>query len=106
MLNTAVDSDDGNPMLRDRARKALSRWLRRIQDIVRSGITKGEIRNEIDPLATATVIISTLEGALMIGRLQHSRSALQHAREYLGNFLESLATASLETSDTNWVSRR
>jgi TetR/AcrR family transcriptional regulator, transcriptional repressor for nem operon len=93
VLNTAVDSDDGNLILRDRARKALAGWLKRIQDIVSAGIVNAEIRKDVDPQATATIIISTLEGALMIGRLQHSDLALRQAREYLGGFLESLATA-------------
>jgi TetR/AcrR family transcriptional repressor of nem operon len=93
VLNTAVDSDDGNVLLRDRARKALGQWLKRIQDIVSAGIVNGEIRKEVDPQATAVILVSTLEGALMIGRLQHSNVALQQAREHLGRFLESLAPA-------------
>lgn len=93
MLNTAVDSDDGNVILRDRARKALAGWLKRIQEIVSTGIVNAEIRKGVDPQAAATIIISTLEGALMIGRLQHSDLPLKQAREYLGGFLESLAAA-------------
>jgi TetR/AcrR family transcriptional repressor of nem operon len=96
VLNTAVDSDDGNPILRDRARKALARWLKRVQSIVSAGIANDEIRKEVDPQSTATIIISTLEGALIIGRLQRSNLALEQAREYLVNFLDSLATAGLE----------
>jgi TetR/AcrR family transcriptional regulator, transcriptional repressor for nem operon len=91
LLNTAVDSDDGNLILRDRARGALGRWLKRIEDIVRTGILKAEIRKDVDPQATAIIMISTLEGALMIGRLQHSALALEQARQHLEEFLESLA---------------
>jgi TetR/AcrR family transcriptional repressor of nem operon len=97
VLNTAVDSDDGNLMLRDRARKALARWLKRVQSIVSAGIANDEIRKEVDPQATATILIATLEGSLMIGRLQRSNLALEQAREYLVNFLESLATAGRES---------
>ena len=91
VLNTAVDSDDGNLILRDHARKALARWMKRIKDIVNAGIVNAEIRKDVDPQAVATIIISMLEGALMIERLQHSDLALWQAREYLGDFLESLA---------------
>jgi TetR/AcrR family transcriptional repressor of nem operon len=31
LLNTAIDSDDGNPQLRDKARRALSSWLDRLR---------------------------------------------------------------------------
>jgi TetR/AcrR family transcriptional repressor of nem operon len=91
VLNTAVDSDDGNPLLRDHVRKALGQWTKRIRDIVNTGILKAEIRKSVDPDATATVIVSMLEGALMMARLQHSDLALKQVREYLVGFLESLA---------------
>jgi TetR/AcrR family transcriptional regulator, transcriptional repressor for nem operon len=106
VLNTAVDSDDGNLILRDRARKALAGWLKRIQDIVSAGIVNAEIRKDVNPQATATIIISTLEGALMIGRLQHSDLALRQAREYLGVFLEASRLPSLERNGARRAKQR
>ncbi len=91
VLNTAVDSDDGNRVLRKHARKALGQWMNRISEIVTRGILKAEIRKGVDPQTTATVVVSTLEGALMIARLEHSDAALMQVREYLCGFLESLA---------------
>jgi TetR/AcrR family transcriptional regulator, transcriptional repressor for nem operon len=91
VLNTAVDCDDGNRVLRDHAHKALGQWMKRISEIVNAGILKAEIRRGVDPHATATIMISMLEGALMIARLQHSDAALHQAREYLAGFLDSLA---------------
>src|SRR5580698_1190530 len=37
LLNTAVDSDDGNPVLREKAQGALEAWLRRMQTIAKEG---------------------------------------------------------------------
>src|SRR6516164_9465590 len=34
LLNTAVDSDDGNPVLRERVRKALREWQLRLRNIL------------------------------------------------------------------------
>jgi TetR/AcrR family transcriptional repressor of nem operon len=93
VMNTAVDSDDGNLTLRELAWKALDRWMQRIADIVNTGIERNEIRKDIDPQATATIIVATLEGALMIERLQSSGVALRQARDYLDGFLRSLAPA-------------
>ena len=56
-----------------------------------AGILKGEIQKGVNPHATSTVIVSTLEGALMIARLQHSDVPLRQVREYLAAFLEGLA---------------
>jgi TetR/AcrR family transcriptional repressor of nem operon len=91
VLNTAVDSDDGNPVLRDHVRKALRQWAKRIRDIVAGGIQKREIREDVDSQAVATMMISSLEGAIMMGRLQESVQPLQQVRDYLNGFLESLA---------------
>ncbi|HME08857.1 MAG TPA: TetR/AcrR family transcriptional regulator [Bryobacteraceae bacterium] len=91
ILNTAVDCDDGNPALRDQARKALALWTKRLRAIVKAGLAKGEIGKDADADHIATVIVSTLEGALMMARLQRSDRPLQHAREHLDEFLASLA---------------
>jgi AcrR family transcriptional regulator len=91
VMNTAIDSDDGNPVLRNLARKALRRWTKRIQEIVSAGILKGEIRKDVDPRVTATVIVASLEGALMIARLERSDKRLDDIREHLQSFLQSLA---------------
>jgi TetR/AcrR family transcriptional repressor of nem operon len=91
VLNTAVDSDDGNPVLRDHVRKALRQWVKRIRGIIAGGIENHEIRQDVDPQAVATMLISSLEGAIMMTRLQESVQPLQQVRDYLNGFLQSLA---------------
>jgi TetR/AcrR family transcriptional repressor of nem operon len=94
VLNTAIDSDDGNPVLRDHVRKALRQWMKRIRNIVEAGIQNREIRQDVDPQAVATVMISALEGVIMITRLQESVLPLEQVRQYLHGFLQDLAAAS------------
>jgi len=38
LLNTAIDTDDGNPILRERARKALPQWQDILSEIVSTGL--------------------------------------------------------------------
>ena len=87
LLNTAIDSDDGNPQLREKARKALSSWLERLRKIVEEGQRRGEIRGDVDSSELATLIVSTLEGSLMVSRLQRQDAprglACLHLEEYL-----------------------
>src|SRR5438132_7964677 len=64
ILNTAIDADDGNPVLRARVVKALRSWLARLQTIVKQAKDRGETRVGVDPRAVATLIIASLEGAL------------------------------------------
>src|ERR1700722_10888305 len=76
LLNTAVESDDGNPVLRGRARAALDQWRDAIADIVRHGQQKGELRDDIEPATVAVVVIASLEGAVMMSRLEKTREPL------------------------------
>jgi len=89
LLNTAIDADDGNPVLRERARKGLHEWRDRLRSIVDTGIKVGEIRRGVDAKEVATLIISSLEGALVIGRLERNREALVAAQSHLERYLET-----------------
>ncbi len=89
LLNTAIDADDGNPVLRERARKALREWRDLLSSIISAGVERKEIRRGVDPKILATLIISSLEGALMISRLEHDREALLAAQSHLEHYLET-----------------
>jgi AcrR family transcriptional regulator len=91
ILNTAIDADDGNELLRDLAREGLKEWRARIAQIVREGIERREISKDVDPRAVGNTIIAALEGALMISRLECSRAALNDARRSLEVFIDGLA---------------
>lgn len=93
LLNTAMDSDDGNALLRNRARRALENWQNFLGSIVTQGIKKGEIRREVSKTKLANLIIATLEGAVMIGRLEQNLDALRDAQTYLNSYLETKVRA-------------
>lgn len=88
LLNTAVDADDGNLALRDRARKAVRGWEEALVNIVIEGQRQGEIRSEVQPQSVATLLISTLEGATAVSRIDKRSSALAYVHESLNRFLE------------------
>ena len=88
VLNTAVDADDGNVVLRARVAKALRSWLHRLQTIIQEAQERGEIRSEVDPKTVATLIIASLEGALMMSRLQRNEDALRQVQSHLNRYLE------------------
>ena len=88
LLNTAIEADDGNPQLRNKARHALDSWRGRLQSIVEEGRRKGEIRSDIDAEKVATLIISMLEGSLMMSRLERNGDSLALACRHLEEYLE------------------
>ncbi len=93
LLNTAVDSDDGNPKLRAKARQALSSWLDRLQAIAEEGKRRGEVRSDVDSAKLAMLIVSTLEGSFMIRRLQKKDEPLDLACHHLEEYLETKVRA-------------
>ena len=88
LMNTAIESDDGNPVLRARAQKALQSWTNRLSKIIREGIAHRRINSSIHPQTLSHLIIATLEGALLISRLQNNRRPLHDARWHLAEYLE------------------
>jgi TetR/AcrR family transcriptional repressor of nem operon len=94
ILNTAIDADDGNPVLRTRVAKALRSWLNRLQTIVEQAQERREISHAVDPKAVATLIVASLEGALMISRIQRNDDALRRVQSHLNSYLEREVAAS------------
>jgi TetR/AcrR family transcriptional repressor of nem operon len=89
ILNTAIDADDGNPVLRARVAKALRSWLSRLQVIVEQAREQGETRPGVDAKTVATLIVASLEGALMMSRLQRNEEALRRVQLHLNSYLEN-----------------
>ena len=93
MMNAAIDSDDGNPVLRGLAKEAITDWKGRLCSLVREGIERGEIRKETDPRRIANTVVGALEGALMISRLERTRTAVQDAAIVLEGVLDGIREA-------------
>ena len=89
LLNTAIDTYDGNVVLRERARKALRGWRSYINSVISAGIKAREIRPRIDAKKLATLIISSLEGAVMVYRLERNEEALRAVQSHLNSYLET-----------------
>ena len=89
LLNTAIDSDDGNPKLRAKARQALSSLLDSLQAIAEEGQRRGEVRADVDSANLASLLASTLEGSLMVSRLQKREEPRDLAVRHLEQYLEA-----------------
>lgn len=94
LLNTAIDSDDGNTVMRERARGALRNWQTRLATIVKQGVKARQVRKGVVPDELAALVISQLEGALMMSRLSQSRQPLEWAKAHLTDYLETRVRAS------------
>jgi AcrR family transcriptional regulator len=102
ILNTAVESDDTNPVLKQKAKEAMDGWLRLVGSITKAGVRSGELSPEIDPRETASVVVGTLEGALMLTKLcddpEHMRRAVAHLKGRLGSLARPSSPESAHAS--------
>ncbi len=93
MLNTAIDADDTHPALRTRARRAVAHWQQLIADIAVEAKAHGELGAATDPEVLASVITSSLEGAIMVSRLLHDPRHMDRVVDHLRAWLFSFTTA-------------
>ncbi len=90
ILNTAIEADDANEALRDRARAAMDDWRTTIHRIVNKGIERQEIRPTINADEVASVLIATLEGAIMLSNLYKDPVHMKRAAEHIIHYIETM----------------
>ena len=100
LLNMAIYSDDGNPALRTKARRAFGSWLACLRYTVEEGQHRGEIRAGVAPNDLATLIVTTLEGGLMLERLQKTPEPLNIVCRHLEEYLEANIRAKQSNAQT------
>ena len=68
VLNTAVEADDTNPLLRASVVKVLNRLHRAVAGIITQGIETGEFRADADVSRFPILFISMIEGGVMVSK--------------------------------------
>jgi AcrR family transcriptional regulator len=92
VMNTSTEADDTHPELKRRAADALSFWKRSIENQVKRGIARNEMKKDTDPTEVAVIIISTIEGALMQAKVTGRTAELKVAMDYLKKVITGLGT--------------
>ena len=90
LLNTAVESEDAHAGLKEKVRDAMSGWPRLV-GIVKGGARSGEFEPDVDHRDTASVVVATLEGAMMLSKLYDDPVYMRRAAGHLKEHLISLA---------------
>lgn len=68
VLNTAVEADDTNPLLRASVVKVLNRLHKAVANIVLQGIEAGEFKAGTDAQKFAILFVSMIEGGIMVSK--------------------------------------
>ncbi|MEH7082187.1 TetR/AcrR family transcriptional regulator [Neobacillus drentensis] len=92
LLNAAIESDDAHPALRDATKKAMNDLYSMILQIIRNGIRNSEIVSTIDSETVTTIIISTIEGSLMMTKLYNDTIYINRSIGFLKDYLSKFET--------------
>jgi TetR/AcrR family transcriptional regulator, transcriptional repressor for nem operon len=88
ILNTAIEADDAEPALRDRAQAAMDEIRSTVRRIISKGIERGEVRPDVDVETWASMMISALEGAIMMSKLYQDTVHMRRTVAYLQHCIE------------------
>jgi TetR/AcrR family transcriptional repressor of nem operon len=90
MMNAAADADTSSKAILAVARKGIISWKSELCKILDEGIRHGQVRSNVEPRRIANTLISMLEGALVISRLEGTREAMVDAQASLESLLLTL----------------
>ena len=72
--NTAIEADDNQPALRKQVEQAILDWHGRIIHTLEKGKERGEVHSEVDPPSFATYFIGSIEGGILLARIQRDKT--------------------------------
>jgi len=87
ILNTATEADDTHPELRQKVAEALRIWKQSIENQVKRGIERNEIKADVNPTEIAVVTMSLIEGAIVQAKVHNRSTELKIAMDYLKKFI-------------------
>ncbi|WP_047155312.1 TetR/AcrR family transcriptional regulator [Aneurinibacillus tyrosinisolvens] len=69
LLNTAIESDDAHPALKEKAQQAMGRFLELLRTLLKQGTEQGEFVEDMNVQELAIYITSVIEGGVMLSKL-------------------------------------
>ncbi|WP_183560736.1 TetR/AcrR family transcriptional regulator [Mucilaginibacter sp. SP1R1] len=92
ILNTAIDADDTNPILKEKAAAVIIRWKKSIEELINGGIAAGEFKTGIDTARIALSLIALIEGGIMIAKVTSTPANLDTVLKTVNDIVTDLKT--------------
>jgi TetR/AcrR family transcriptional repressor of nem operon len=89
IVNCAVESDDANPMLREKVTEAMQTVQSGLISVVRRGQKRGEFRPDVDPERVAVALIAQIDGGIIITRSFGEARYMDIVCDQLHRYLET-----------------
>ncbi len=88
IFNTAVDSSGIHPSLTNKARSAINHLKRYIEIKIEEGVESGEFNYGLKSEEYSTLILITMEGALIMSRVNNDPGPVQTAVKHLTQMID------------------
>lgn len=89
IVNSAVESDDANPLLRERVREAMTTVQSGLTIVIRRGQKRGEFRTEVNPEEAAIAIIAQIDGGIVMTRAFGEKRYMNIVCDQIHRYIES-----------------
>jgi TetR/AcrR family transcriptional regulator, transcriptional repressor for nem operon len=90
LLNAAIEADDAHPALRRTALKILDILKQSVVTVLENGIRYKQLKPDLDKDYYATIIIASLEGAIMMSKLRGNNEDIRLVIRHLEKQVEQI----------------
>ncbi|QSE97710.1 TetR/AcrR family transcriptional regulator [Fulvivirga lutea] len=87
IFNTAMDATNTHPMLKEKAKAGIDGLKKYVEYKLLEGIEAGEFNEGINVKKVSSLMVATLEGAIVMSRVEDSNDCLEMASEYVKEYL-------------------
>ena len=91
VMNAAVEADDTNPALRKQASEMLKKLQHSVEILIENGIKNKQVKADTDVQFYSTIFIATLEGGIMMSRLDRNRDPILYTITHLRNLVTQIS---------------
>jgi len=91
LMNAAVEADDTNNALRQQTYNMLAQWKASLGKIIDNGIKNEQVLASVDSAFYATIFIATLEGGIMMSKLERNTDAILKTIKHLRKLVQEIS---------------
>lgn len=88
ILNAAIEADDNLPFLKSKVQYSISSWAEKLCKIIEAGQQDGMFKNDIFAADYAYIIITLVEGGIMLGKIMNDETHLFLALDRVTQIIE------------------
>ena len=83
LMNASVEVDDSNPELKMVVKNVMNLMFDALCAVIKNGIKHGQIKKDVDVNGFASIILSSLEGAVMMIKVMDSNKHMKSMSKFL-----------------------